>query len=157
MNLMVKKIPVLMLCLAITTAFAGCHEAEEEDPPGSGDDPTGATEITLTVLDAPQSVTANETFNVTVQVAADGTVTSSHFGAHYGNQSSSGADPSQYTMFLDKTSPHVLEETEIGETYTIRDWSFSQDEVGTIYYRAHVNTEAGDFWSDEQTLEVASG
>jgi hypothetical protein len=142
-----KRSTLLGLVLALAIAFAGCHEPApvDEDP----------IEVTLTVLDAPASVGVNETFNVTIDVAVDQEVTSVHSGIHYGLNSSAEADPVDYTMHLDRISPHILEEHTFPGTYTVTDWSFGPEYAGqTIYYRAHTIIDGEDYWGEELTLTV---
>lgn len=150
--------------LTLSLAFAGCHapenEAGDDDLPTSGDGGAGGTmpegqELTFTVTDPVTEATVGEPFTLTVDVDAVHDTTTMHAGFHWSFNSTAGMTGLTGADF-DGASPHVTDATAIPGSYTIPEWTFGEEHVGTIYVRAHVQIDGGDFFGEEFEIEVSA-
>ncbi len=140
------------LVAALSLAFAGCAGGPAEN----GDDGHDITSesFRLTVSGAPTHVESGERvmFAVTVESVAGSGATTTHFGAHYWDQSTDDPDGD---FGLAGGCSHVQGATEVPGSLEVTCENLSD---GTHFFRGHLRLQQGDellnFWSEEFAIHV---
>lgn len=137
------------------TALAGCVTPDSPPAPEATDDMEPAASLaddsfTVTIMDFPANVTANESFTFMVALEGAPESASDHIGAHFGRNTS--AAPS--TTVYDSACAHTAGTAPGNYTVTC-----SMADAGTWYLRGHLrlvdNGTTFNYWSTERMVEVA--
>ncbi len=103
-------------------------------------------EISVEVLEAPESVEVGQSFLIRWHLNSTVETEIPHTAVHYGPEPVSGELTLESYPFLtvpeNGTIPAEFEETLVLE------------EAGTVYFRAHAIVDESSYWSDEQIIEV---
>jgi len=139
---------LLLIVFASLTVYGCSHPAQQQT------EPPIETPIKITVTDAPETATVDESFSITWKIESEAK-TIPHTAVHYDYSSHAGAygtDVAPGASGYTELTPNFAQGSfEIPDTFTV---SITPSENGVLYYRAHAIVDGMQYWTEEMSIPL---